>query len=519
MLEPYQGRVLDPACGSGGMFVQSVKFAEAHGSRRGDISIIAQELTPTTWRLAKMNLAIRFIEADLGDGPADSFLEDKHRDKRAEFVLANPPFNDIWPADQLKADPRWVYGVPSAGNANFAWAQHFLYHLAPGGRTGFVLANGALSDRDGGQGQIRERMVEGDLFEAVVALPDKLFQTTTRGTAVPVSLLFMAKERKTRKGQVLFIDARRLGRLVSRRQRVLTDEDLGTIADIFHRWRTGEGEPYVDIPGLARSVGLDEIRRHAYILNPPRYTGSPYPALEALDTSVVDLTEGVEGIASRIADWGEAAAALVEMETILADQGLWPETPLSELATLSKAKINPGRTATTIFAHYSIPAFDLFRQPALEPGAAIKSEKWQVPQGAVLVSKLNPQTPRVWLPDPEVTAPAICSTEFLVLQPRPGISSELLYVLVSSTSFQRRLATLIRGTTGSRQRVSTDDALGIIVRVPPPDVADDLTAATAHLVDAERSMRRALVAWEGLVPRIVGTGDGYAQRARMRDTE
>ncbi len=274
MLEPYQGRVYDPAAGSGGMFVQSAEFVQAHGGTRTDISVYGQEFTDTTWKLAKMNLALRGIEADLGSHSADSFTEDLHPDLRADFILANPPFNDSdWWHGSLEGDPRWHYGTPPRGNSNFAWVQHFIYHLSPKGTAGFVLANGSLSSKTGGEGEIRRRLVEADLVDCIVAMPDKLFFNT----GIPVSLWFVSKDRhgnghRARRGEVLFIDARRLGTMVNRRVRALSDDDIAQIAGAYHSWRNHDGG-YVDVPGFVKAATLDEVAAHDFVLTPGRYVG------------------------------------------------------------------------------------------------------------------------------------------------------------------------------------------------------------------------------------------------------
>lgn len=275
MLEPYKGRVYDPAAGSGGMFVESSKFVKAHGGKRTDISVYGQEFTDATWKLAKMNLALRGIEADMGDRSADTFTEDLHPDLRADFIIANPPFNvSNWWDAKLADDPRWKYGTPPEGNANFAWVQHFLYHLAPNGTAGFVLANGSLSSKSGGEGDIRRKLVEADVVDCVVALPAKLFFNT----GIPVSVWFLSKNRhgnghRERRGQTLFIDARKLGSMISRRLRELTESDIATIAQTYHSWRNLDGE-YQDVPGFARSAQLDEIESHDFVLSPGRYVGN-----------------------------------------------------------------------------------------------------------------------------------------------------------------------------------------------------------------------------------------------------
>ena len=275
MLAPYKGRVYDPCCGSGGMFVSSEKFIEAHSGKLGDISIYGQESNYTTWRLAKMNLAIRGIDAQIGHG--DTFHHDAHPDLKADYVLANPPFNDSdWRGELLKDDKRWVYGVPPAGNANYAWVQHFIHHLAPTGLAGFVLANGSMSSNQSGEGEIRKAIIEADLVDCMVALPGQLFYSTQ----IPVCLWFLARNKKNgrfrdRRGETLFIDARKMGTLVDRTHRELTDNDLAKIAGTYHAWRGDkDSAKYADVPGFCKATKLDDIRKHGHVLTPGRYVGA-----------------------------------------------------------------------------------------------------------------------------------------------------------------------------------------------------------------------------------------------------
>lgn len=275
MLEPYSGRVYDPAAGSGGMFVESAKFVQAHGGKRSDISVYGQEFTDTTWKLAKMNMALRGIEADFGPKSADSFTEDLHPDLRADYIIANPPFNvSDWWDPKLENDPRWKYGIPPQGNANFAWVQHFIYHLSPRGTAGFVLANGSLSSKTGGEGEIRKNLVQADLVDCIVALPEKLFFNT----GISVCLWFVSKDRhglgaRKREGQVLLIDARELGSMVSRKLRELTAADISKISDTYHAWRNSDGL-YEDIAGFSKVASIDEIAKHDFVLTPSRYVGT-----------------------------------------------------------------------------------------------------------------------------------------------------------------------------------------------------------------------------------------------------
>ncbi|MDD2933282.1 MAG: class I SAM-dependent DNA methyltransferase [Methylotenera sp.] len=272
VLAPHHGQVYDPCCGSGGMFVQSEKFIEAHGGKIGDVSIYGQEANPTTWRLAAMNLAIRGIDFNLGKEPADTFVRNQHTDLRADFVLANPPFNiSDWWHGSLEGDPRWVYGTPPQGNANYAWLQHMLHHLKPTGRAGIVLANGSMSSSQNSEGDIRRAMVEADKVEVMIALPGQLFFNTQ----IPACLWFLVKEKRVRQGEVLFIDARKLGTMISRVQTELTDEVIARIASTVAAWR-GEADAgeYQDTAGYCRSVKLAEITEHGHVLTPGRYVGA-----------------------------------------------------------------------------------------------------------------------------------------------------------------------------------------------------------------------------------------------------
>ena len=319
MLEPYRGRVYDPCCGSSGMFVQSIEFVRAHasgngngGSTKGDISIYGQESNYTTWRLAKMNLAIRGIEGQIAHG--DSFHNDRHPDLKADFVLANPPFNvSDWGGDRLADDKRWRYGVPPKGNANFAWVQHMVHHLAPGGIAGFVLANGSMSSQQRGEGKIRKSLVEAGLVDCMVSLPGQLFYSTQ----IPVCLWFLARRREQH-GKILFVDARKLGRMVDRTHRVLTNEEIGRIADTYHAWRGREDtDAYSDVPGFCKSAPIKEVRRNSHVLTPGRYVGA-----EPQEDDGEPFEEKIERLVAKLqSQQAEAARLDAEISTNLAAIG------------------------------------------------------------------------------------------------------------------------------------------------------------------------------------------------------
>ncbi|HRH72281.1 MAG TPA: class I SAM-dependent DNA methyltransferase [Zoogloea sp.] len=307
VLAPHHGKVYDPCCGSGGMFVQSEKFIEAHGGKLGDVSIYGQESNPTTWRLAAMNLALRGIDFNLGKEPADTFTRNQHPDLRADFILANPPFNiSDWWHGSLEGDPRWLYGDPPQGNANYAWLQHMLHHLAPSGRAGIVLANGSMSSSQNNEGQIRAAMVEADVVEVMIALPGQLFFNTQ----IPACLWFLAKKKTARPGEVLFIDARKLGRMISRVQAELTDEVIARIAATVAAWRgEADADDYADQPGYCRSVALAEIAEHGHVLTPGRYVGA-----EAVEDDDEAFADKMRSLTEKL---GEQMAKGTELDALI----------------------------------------------------------------------------------------------------------------------------------------------------------------------------------------------------------
>lgn len=332
MIEPFKGRIYDPCCGSGGMFVQSERFVEEHQGKLTDLAIYGQELNATTWKLCKMNLAIRGLEGNIGPEHADTFHNDLHKNLKADYILANPPFNvSDWGGEQLKEDVRWAYGIPPAGNANYAWLQHMIYHLSPNGTAGIVLANGALSSNTSNEGEIRKNILEADLVDCIVAMPDKLFYST----GIPVSLWILNRNKKgsqkhrNRENEILFIDARQLGAMIDRRHRELTEEDIKKITDTYHNWRNiynskysaytqgnscsgnledaygdllvAEGsrasQAYQDIKGFCKSATLEEIRGHEYVLTPGRYVG-----IEDAEEDGIPFDEKMDSMTSELAE-------------------------------------------------------------------------------------------------------------------------------------------------------------------------------------------------------------------------
>jgi type I restriction enzyme M protein len=311
MLEPYRGRIYDPCCGSGGMFVQSKKFVEAHQGRLGDIHVFGQESNPTTWRLCRMNLAIRGIDGNIGEHHDDSFHNDLHKSLKADYILANPPFNiHDWGGERLREDVRWKYDIPPVNNANYAWIEHIIFHLAPSGTAGFVLANGSMSTNTNAEAEIRKNIIEADLVDAMVTLPSQLFYSAQ----IPVCLWFITKNKaarghRDRKGEILFIDARKLGYMEDRTHRNFTDEDIQKIADTYHAWRGEDNaDEYKDIKGFCKSVQIAEVREHEYILTPGRYVG-----IEEIEDDGESFEDKMERLTSELAEQFSKSHKLEDM--------------------------------------------------------------------------------------------------------------------------------------------------------------------------------------------------------------
>lgn len=309
MIEPYKGRIYDPACGSGGMFIQSEKFVEEHKGKISDLSIYGQELNSTTWKLCKMNLAIRGLDGNIGGSHADTFHNDLHKTLKADYVLANPPFNiKDWGGASLTDDIRWKFGVPPEGNANFAWLSHIVHHLSPNGVAGVVLANGALSSNTSNEGVIRTNLIANKLVDAIVALPDKLFYST----GIPVSLWILnrnklnAPKHRSREDEILFIDARNLGEMVDRKHRELSYDDIKKIADTYHNWRNIDGD-YEDIKGFCKSASIDEVKENEYILTPGRYVG-----IEDVEADGVPFEEKMDSLVKELSELFEESRSLEE---------------------------------------------------------------------------------------------------------------------------------------------------------------------------------------------------------------
>lgn len=464
MLEPYKGRVYDPCCGSSGMFVQSEEFIAAHGGKIDDLSIYGQESNYTTWRLAKMNLAIRGIEGNIKHG--DTFHNDQHPDLKADYIIANPPFNiSDWGGERLKEDKRWQFGAPPAGNANYAWVQHMIHKLSPTGTAGFVLANGSMSSNQSGEGEIRKKIIEADLVDCMVALPGQLFYSTP----IPSCLWFLARDKKNnkfrdRRGKILFIDAREMGQLVDRTHRNLSDHEIESISNVYHQWRSGDAA-YQDISGFCKEVDIEEVASHHYSLLPSLYVGAQHET-QLFTGDRLDP----QGLTNEFLEVVEGAKASLEEVGLSSIAGSFVTCVVSDIASTRKVSVNPSENPTRVYTLFSLPAFDKDRNPENVPGSAILSNKLAIQRPCVLFSKLNPSTSRVWLIDYEPPADSICSTEFLVLEPESEDMLLPLYCALRSAAFTRYICSRSKGSTGSRQRVHSTDVLSASIGIPSPEV-------------------------------------------------
>jgi type I restriction enzyme M protein len=495
MLQPFSGRVYEPAFGSAGLFVQSGRFVEEHGGKTQQLALYGQENNQATWRIGKMNLAIHGLTGDLRLG--NTLLDDQLKDLRADYVLANPPFNlKKWGASQVANDVRWRYGAPPNSNANYAWIQHFIHHLAPDGRAGFVMANRSLSDQ-GDEGLIRRGITEDDLIDCIVALPQRLFFTT----GIPVCLWFLDRNKdspgeRSRRGEVLFIDARSLGVEISRTQIELTVEEIDRIATCYHTWRgRSEAAAYEDVPGFCAVATTEHIADAGYRLTPNRYVrGAPgeEAGFDDVAQAVTDVEEAItemQRVSAAVDERMEQLAQLTETLFSEADgfAAGWRLVDLARIATRTKGSINPLRSPEGLFEHFSIPAFDLGAGAEVTNGATIKSAKTPLPDsGAVLVSKLNPGTPRVWLARPRGLGMPVCSGEFVPLVPREGIPVSYLFAVVRHFQpFWDYVLAHVTGTTGSRQRVKPDEVMKAPVLLPPETWLTEFDALFAPMFDWE----------------------------------
>ncbi len=476
MLEPYEGRVYDPCCGSSGMFVQSVEFIEAHATGNGnggtqpagvrrDISIWGQEANYTTWRLAKMNLAIRGIEGQIAYG--DTFHNDRHPDLKADFILANPPFNiSDWGGDRLADDKRWQWGVPPKRNANFAWVQHMVHHLAPTGVAGFVLANGSMSSQQSGEGEIRKNLVEADLVDCMVALPGQLFYSTQ----IPACLWFLTRERsgakhRKRKGEVLFIDAREMGTMVDQTHRELTDDDIARIADTYHAWRGSNGPDavYADELGFCKSASLEEIREHDHILTPGRYVGVKFDDEEG---------EPIEDVMDRlIVRWRDHQADAAKLDALIGDHlrqlrldvaqtkgsESWPLVMLNEVTTTilsSVDKKSKSDEVQVLLCNYMDVYKNQFINGQLNfmSATATQSEinKCQLMVGDVVITKDSEKYDDIGVPAlvRDNIDRLVCGYHLAILRPDPDkICGTYLYFILNDRRVQSQFHAIANGIT------------------------------------------------------------------------
>ena len=484
MLEPYHGRVFDPCCGSGGMFVQSEEFVLAHGGKRDDISIFGQEFVGTTWRLAKMNLALRGIDANLGDRSDDSFHRDLHADLRADFVLANPPFNkDDWYSESLADDVRWKYARPPASNANFAWVQHFIHHLAPNGRAGFVLANMALSSDAAPERAVRRGIIDDNLVDCIVTLPDKLFTSTP----IAVSLWFLDRSRtKHSRHEVLFIDAGRLATPLSRTLNTLSPEDSSLIATTYLEWR--ESGEAASNDGIARSVSVAEIQEAGYGLLPASYVvqarndGAGGSLDSALEGGAIDeTTESLRELVSVAPDFYEALDRLRGQSD--RDEISYQTFRLGDLLEQSKEKLGdqpePEILTCTEGAGLILQRERFAKRVATEDTTKYK----RVRRGDVVYNPYllwKGSIDQCWIVDEGITSPA-----YEIFRVKEGVHRSLVGRLVTSPEMIRRYDGISFGTIERRRRAAPENFLNMEVRLPVGPTAD----LVAEFLELARSLQ------------------------------
>ncbi len=514
MLRPWQGVVYDPCCGAGGMFVKSHEFVRRHrdAGRFPSISVMGQESNHSTWRLARMNLAMHGISGDIAFG--DTLLSPAHGNLAADFVLANPPFNvSSWRNSDSAIDKRWQYGVPPASNANYAWLQHITHSLGPNGVAGVVLANGSLH-AGGTERVIRQRMIEADLVDCIVALPGNLFYSTP----IPTCIWVLARNRATphdRRGRILFLDARHSGVMADRTHRVLEDIEIAEMADRYAAFRDGIG---ISIQQNRRVreciVGLQDLQRSQFDLSPGRYVPPPMPATASRSR----LDEVASTLKATSADFGsnlnavlKSAHELTAYVDHLSEMPGSTSTTLGSLVTAPRNLVSPNRNPDQRFDLYSIPAYDATGLPEQTVGANILSAKLTLEPPALLVSRLNPQQPRVWFVDGSAGS-AVCSTEFSVLRPLAAHLLEFLYLYCCSTGFRDYFVARVTGSTGSRQRVHVRDLLAAPVWLPSDEDLRRLDCLARPL----RAWRNSLPIQHMLMKELsIGRSDLFGQHVRQ----
>lgn len=498
MIEPFKGRVFDPCCGSGGMFVQSERFVEEHGGRLGDIAVYGQESNPTTWKLAKMNLAIRGIDANLGPHQADSFHNDLHKDLKADFILANPPFNmSDWGGQRLKEDVRWKFGVPPMSNANFAWVQHFIHHLSPNGFAGFVLAQVSLASESSVENDIRRGIIEDDLVDCIVTLPGKLFYSTP----IPVCLWFLARNKshsryRNRSGEILFIDASNLGRAESRTHSYLDDEDIDRIASVYHQWRDKHGN-YSDQKGFCRSVHLDDVRNGGYSLFPAQYVGVDYQddAISGSEFSKVLVRKWNQYEVCRQQHENAANRVNRTMQMVLKDErALRPSEYIKVKIgdVLERSDERLGDRSEPEILTCTERAGLIFQKDRFAKRVATKdTSKYKIVRKTDIV--YNPYLlwagaiDQCWIVDIGITSPA-----YEVFRIREGYDPTLIGNLIKSPRMIKTYDGISVGTVQRRRRAPADKFLGLYIIIPSQEDQQKFTKLSSA-IQSEMALLRETV--------------------------